>query len=201
MFASLEAKNAALESEIAGLRGTAATSKAKGDKKAELGDDETSSRIKSRLQLALQSMSQDDSNGAALGLPTITLEGHVSLPNLSENLKNLHYGMTGVIRTQPMRLLKISSALSSATPTCFEDVDPGDFIQCRDQWDELCAILRAAERVGFAFVWVDWSCVVQVGDNMRQIYSDRLTNPPPLSIIISTPATPWWRSNAPDCTT
>ena len=44
-----------------------------------------------------------------------------------------------------------------------------------DQFEELRAILREAEKHGLEFIWIDWSCVVQYdGDPMIEIQRSRL---------------------------
>jgi len=162
-------------------------------------------KVKARLQEVLLK-----SVDGIVGLPTI-VKGEHTLSDAPEDLQDLHYGLKDYLAAAPMRLLKISSVLSSSALTCYEDVKSTDYLEIAyskvtdamwqktvalswrwnkskpktkasefspmssDQWEELRAILREAEKHGLEWIWIDWSCVVQYsGDPMIEIQRSRL---------------------------
>ena len=164
-------------------------------------------KVKARLQEVLLKSFDGIS---IVGLPTI-VKGEYTLNDAPEPLQDLHYGIEDYLAAAPMRLLKISSVLSSTALTCYEDVKSTDYLEIAyskvtddmwqrivalswrwnkskpktkasefspmssDQFEELCAILREAEKHGLEWIWIDWSCVVQyVGDPIIEIQRSRL---------------------------
>jgi hypothetical protein len=81
-------------------------------------------KVKARLQeVLLKSV-----DGSIVGLPTI-VKGEYTLNDAPEPLQDLHYGIKDYLAAAPMRLLKITSILSSSALTCYEDVKSTDYLE------------------------------------------------------------------------